>query len=183
MTDNSTINSTRKYRWYIMTGASGREQVICRHLKEKIESKGMEEHFEEILAPTVDVTRMKSGKQTTVAEKVIPGYILFKMDMNPESYDLVKSVFTNGLFLGPNGKPVPVSESEIQKILNSDNYISEGHVFLVDDKVKITEGPFEGFSGVITELEASKSYVKIEVSIFGSRTTMIELEINQIEKL
>ena len=171
--------------WYIVQTFSGFEQKVAEVLKETIQKKGLNDQISEVLVPVHEVTIVKKGKRVQRKKKYFPSYVLVKMEMNKELYHMIKNIQKVTGFLGTTGTPVSVSEKEIEKILGN---IKEGSLvpepsltFDVGEQVKVCEGPFASFSGLVEEVDEEKSRLKVSVSIFG-RPTPIELEYNQVEK-
>jgi len=173
--------------WYIIQTFSGFEQKVAETLKDIIKNKEklLEDKVEDVLVPTHEVTEVKRGKRVQRKKKYFPSYVLVKMEMNKELYHMIKNIQKVTGFLGTTGTPVPVSDKEIDKILGN---IKEGSLtpepslsFDVGEQVKVCEGPFASFSGLVEEVDEEKSKLKVSVSIFG-RPTPIELEYNQVEK-
>ena len=171
--------------WYIVQTFSGFEQKIAETLKDMIQKKKLDDKISEVLVPIHEVTVVKKGKRVQKKKKYFPSYILVKMEMNKELYHMIKNIQKVTGFLGTTGNPVPVSDIEIGKILGN---IKEGTLspepslsFEVGEQVKVCEGPFASFSGLVEEVDEDKLKLKVAVSIFG-RPTPIELEYNQVEK-
>ena len=171
--------------WYIVQTFSGFEKKVAETLKEMIQKKELSEKIVEVLVPMHEVTIVKKGKRVQRQKKYFPSYILVKMEMTKEFYHMIKNIQKVTGFLGTAGTPVPVSDKEIDKILGN---IKEGSLspepslsFDVGEQVKVCEGPFASFSGLVEEVDEEKSKLKVSVSIFG-RPTPIELEYNQVEK-
>jgi transcriptional antiterminator NusG len=171
--------------WYIVQTFSGFEQKIAETLKDMIQKKKLDDKISEVLVPVHEVTVVKRGKRVQKTKKYFPSYILVKMEMNKELYHMIKNIQKVTGFLGTTGNPVPVSDIEIAKILGN---IKEGTLspepslsFEVGEQVKVCEGPFASFSGLVEEVDEDKLKLKVAVSIFG-RPTPIELEYNQVEK-
>ena len=171
--------------WYIVQTFSGFEQKIAETLKDMIQKKKLDDKISEVLLPIHEVTVVKKGKRVQKKKKYFPSYILVKMEMNKELYHMIKNIQKVTGFLGTTGNPVPVSDIEIGKILGN---IKEGTLspepslsFEVGEQVKVCEGPFASFSGLVEEVDEDKLKLKVAVSIFG-RPTPIELEYNQVEK-
>ena len=171
--------------WYIVQTFSGFEQKVAETLKETIKKKELVTQIEDVLVPVHEVTEVKRGKRVQRKKEYFPSYVLVKMEMNKELYHMIKNIQKVTGFLGTTGTPVPVSDKEIGKILGN---IKEGAIttepslsFEVGEQVKVCEGPFASFSGLVEEVDEDKSKLKVSVSIFG-RPTPIELEYNQVEK-
>ena len=172
--------------WYIVQTFSGFEQKVSDTIKDKIKTKNLTEKILEVLVPMHQVTEVKRGKRVQRKKKYFPSYVLVKMEMNKELYHMIKNIQKVTGFLGTTGNPVPVSEKEIDKILGN---IKEGSLvpepsvsFDVGEQVKVCEGPFASFTGLVEEVDEEKSRLKVSVSIFG-RPTPVELEYNQVEKI
>ena len=172
--------------WYIVQTFSGFEQKVAETIKEKIKRKDeYKDKIDEILVPMHEVTEVKRGKRVQRKKKYFPSYVLVKMEMDKTLYHMIKNIQKVTGFLGTTGKPVPVADTEIDKILGN---IKEGSLvpepsvsFDIGEQVKVCEGPFASFSGLVEEVDEEKSRLKVSVSIFG-RPTPIELEYNQVEK-
>ena len=171
--------------WYIVQTFSGFEQKVTQTLKDNIKSKELDDKIEEVLVPMHEVTEVKRGKRVQKKKKYFPSYVLVKMEMTKELYHMIKNIQKVTGFLGTAGNPVPVSEKEIDKIMGR---IKEGTLapkteitFDIGEQVKVCEGPFASFSGLVEEVDEEKSRLKVSVSIFG-RPTPIDLEYNQVEK-
>jgi len=171
--------------WYIVQTFSGFEQKVSETLREIIEKRQLNEKISDVLVPMHEITEVKRGKRVQRKKKYFPSYLLIKMEMNKELYHMIKNIQKVTGFLGAMGKPVPVSEKEIDKIMGR---IKEGTLapkseisFDIGEQVKVCEGPFASFSGLVEEVDEDKSRLKVSVSIFG-RPTPIDLEYNQVEK-
>jgi len=171
--------------WYIVQTFSGFEQKVADNVKEILKKKKLEEEIEEILLPMHEVTEVKRGKRVQRKKKYFPSYLLVKMEMKKELYHMIKDIPKVTGFLGTTGTPVPVPEKEIDKIMGR---IKEGTLapkteitFDIGEQVKVCEGPFASFSGLVEEVDEERSRLKVSVSIFG-RPTPIDLEYNQVEK-
>ena len=171
--------------WYIVQTFSGFEQKVADTIKEMIKKNELSNKISDIVVPVHEVTVVKKGKRVQKKKKYFPSYVLVKMEMNKELYHMIKNIQKVTGFLGTTGTPVPVSDKEIDKILGN---IKEGSLipeptlsFDVGEQVKVCEGPFSSFSGLVEEVDEEKSRLKVSVSIFG-RPTPIELEYNQVEK-
>lgn len=175
-----------KARWYIVHAYSGSESRVAKVIQENAEKKGLSAYFEEILVPTEEVTEIKNGQKVNVDKKYLPGYVLIKMVMTDDTWYLVRNVPRVAGFLGANGKPTPISETEVKRIVDQLKASAETPRVAVDfeigDQVKITDGAFASFSGFIEEIEDDKQKLKVSVMIFG-RATPVELEYTQVEKV
>ena len=173
--------------WYIIQTFSGFEQKVAETLKDTIKKKEklLEDKIEDILVPTHEITEVKRGKRVQRKKKYFPSYVLVRMEMSKDLYHMIKNIQKVTGFLGTAGTPVPVPEKEIDKIMGR---IKEGTMapktqisFEIGEQVKICEGSFASFSGLVEEVDEEKARLKVSVSIFG-RPTPIDLEYNQVEK-
>ncbi len=175
-----------KIRWYIVQAASGKEVVVMDNLKDKIRLNKMEHYFGEIIVPTEEVVEMKAGQKYRSKRKFFPGYVLVQMEMNDNTWHLVRGVtWVLGFVGGSGNKPVPVSDSEINEILSR---VQEGVekpkpkvLFVAGEVVRIISGPFAEFDGVVDVVNYEKNRLVVSVLIFG-RSTPVELEFNQVQK-
>ena len=171
--------------WYIVQTFSGFEHKVADTLKDTVKSKGLDDKITDVLVPLHEVTEVKRGKRVQRKKKYFPSYVLVKMEMNKELYHMIKDIQKVTGFLGTTGVPAQVSDKEIEKILGN---IKEGSLvpeptvsFDIGEQVKVCEGPFASFTGLVEEVDEEKSRLKVSVSVFG-RPTPIELEYNQVEK-
>jgi len=171
--------------WYIVQAYSGFENKVADTIKDIMSKNSLENNLGEILVPTQKVVEVKKGKRTQKQKKYFPGYVLVKIDLDKNIYHKIKNIQKVSGFLGPEGKPVPVSEKEIKKIMGqideTEENPSAGITFEVGEKVKVCDGPFASFTGLIEEIDEEKLRLKVSVSIFG-RPTPVDLEFNQVEK-
>jgi len=172
-------------KWYIVQAFSGFEHKVAEVIKEIVKKKQLDEMIEQVEVPIHEVTEVKRGKRVQRKKKYFPSYVLVKMEMNKEIYHMIKNIQKVTGFLGTTGKPIPVPEKEIDKIMGN---IREGSLapkpkisFDIGEQVKVCEGPFASFSGLVEEVDEDKLRLKVSVSIFG-RPTPIDLEYNQVEK-
>lgn len=173
-------------RWYVVHAYSGFENQVKRSLEERVERSGMQDKFGQILVPTEEVVEMREGQKRNTARKFFPGYVLVQMDMDDESWHLVKDVpRVMGFIGGTSDRPAPISDREAQSILDR---IQEGVekprpkvLFEPGEVVRITEGPFNDFNGVVEDVDYEKSRLRVAVLIFG-RSTPVDLEFGQVEK-
>jgi len=174
-------------RWYVVHAYSNYENKVKLALEEKIELEGLQSHFGKILVPTEEVVEMRMGQQRKSERKFFPGYVLVQMDLNDETWHLVRNVpRVLGFIGGTSDRPAPISDKEADAILNR---VEEGVnkprpkvLFEVGETIRIIDGPFKDFNGNIEEVNYEKSRLKISVLIFG-RSTPVELEFGQVEKL
>ena len=173
-------------QWYIVHTYSGYEARVRDNLKQRVEAMGMEEEIGEVLIPTEDVVEMKEGKKKVTARKFFPGYVLINMEMSDEGWHLVKNTPKVTGFVGMGNKPTPLSQEEVDRIITQVTVSAEKpkpkFSFKPGEQVRITDGPFSNFTGVVEELNEDKSTLKVMVTIFG-RATPVELDFLQVEKV
>ena len=173
-------------RWYVVHAYSGFEQQVKRSLEERVKRKGLEELFGEILVPTEEVVEMREGQKRKSERKFFPGYVLVQMEMNDDTWHMVKDCPKVLGFIGGTGdRPSPITDKEADQILQR---VQEGVekprpkvLFEPGEMVRITDGPFNDFNGVVEEVDYEKSRMRVSVLIFG-RSTPVELEFGQVEK-
>ena len=173
-------------RWYVVHAYSQYENSVMKALRERIARAGLQEQFGEILVPTEEVMEIKDGVKRMTERKFFPGYVLVQMDMNEESWHLVKSTpKVMGFIGGTPDKPAPISDKEAEKIVNRVTESVEKPrpktLFEPGEAVRVKEGPFADFNGVVEEVNYDKSRLRVAVLIFG-RSTPVELEFSQVEK-
>jgi transcription termination/antitermination protein NusG len=173
-------------RWYIIHTYSNFEKKVAESVREQAANQGLSELFDEILVPTEEVVEVRRGRKVSSERRFFPGYVLAKMEMTDQAYHLIKNTPKVTGFLGSDNKPMPISEAEAQRILHQ---VQEGIErprptisYEVGEQVRVADGPFASFSGLIEEVDEERSRVKVAVSIFG-RPTPVELEFAQVEKL
>src|SRR5215475_14832419 len=173
-------------KWYIVHAYSNFEKKVASSIQEQAEMQGLTDLFEEIEVPTEEVVEVVRGRKRTVEKRHMPGYVLVKMKLTDEAYHLVKNTPKVTGFLGAENKPMPISEAEAMRILHQ---VQEGVErpkasvsFEIGENVRVADGPFASFSGVVEEIDEARSRVKVAVSIFG-RATPVELEFGQVEKV
>jgi transcriptional antiterminator NusG len=173
-------------RWYVVHAFSGYENTVKKSLEERVKRAGMEEYFGDILVPTEEVVEMKGGQKRRSDRKFFPGYVLVEMEMTDETWHLVKDVpKVMGFIGGTADRPAPISQREADAILNR---VQEGVdkpkpkvLFEPGEMVRVVDGPFNDFNGVVEEVNYDKSRLRVAVLIFG-RSTPVELEFHQVEK-
>ena len=171
--------------WYIVQAYSGFEKKVVESIKDILVKNKLESHVGEMLVPTQEVTEVKKGKRVKKQKKYFPGYILVKLEMTKQVFHLIKNLTKVSGFLGSGDVPTPISDAEIERILGqvseSANNPKSGISFEIGEKVKVCDGPFASFNGLVEEIDEEKSRLKVSVSIFG-RATPVALEYNQVEK-
>ena len=172
-------------RWYSVSVLSNFEKKIAEAIRTAAEEAGMQDMIEEVLVPTEEVIEVRRGKKVTTERRFMPGYVLVRMEMTPKGYHLINSINRVTGFLGTQGKPMPMRDDEVNAILNRVQETEDAprtliH-FEVGEQVKVNDGPFEGFSGMVEEVDADNNRLKVMVSIFG-RATPVDLEFMQVSK-
>lgn len=178
--------ATPGMQWYIVHAYSGMEKAVERNIRERIARSGMQEKFGRILVPTEEVVEIKNGQRKTAERRLFPGYVFVEMVMDDDTWHLVKHTSkVTGFVGGAKNRPAPISEEEVQKILQQ---MQEGAdkprhkvEFIVGEVVRIKDGPFTDFNGAVEEVNYEKSRLRVSVMIFG-RSTPVELEFAQVEK-
>jgi transcriptional antiterminator NusG len=173
-------------RWYVVHVYSGFEKKVVQSIKEQVAAKDMDDLFDEVLVPTEEVVEMRRGSKVKSDRKFFPGYVLVKMDLTDETWHLVKNTPKVTGFLGARGKPSPISEAEANRILMQ---VKEGVerpkpsvTFEIGEQVRVSDGPFTSFNGLVEDVDEEKARLKVSVSSFG-RATPVDLEYSQVEKL
>jgi transcriptional antiterminator NusG len=173
-------------RWYIVHAYSNFERKVAESIKERAASAGLSDMFEEVLVPMEEVVEMRRGRKVSSERKFFPGYVLVKMDLNDQTYHLIKATPKVTGFLGTENKPIPITEEEAGRILQQ---VQEGVerpkpsvTFEIGEQVRVADGPFASFNGLVEEVDEERARLKVAVSIFG-RPTPVELEYAQVEKL
>jgi len=172
-------------RWYSVSVLSNFEKKVADQIRTAVADANLGDEIDEVLVPTEEVIEVRRGKKVTSERRFMPGYVLVRMEMTSRGYHLISSINRVTGFLGPQGKPMPMRDAEVNQILNR---VEEGEAqprnlirFDVGEKVKVTDGPFEGFDGMVEDVDEAHSRLKVSVSIFG-RATPVELEFTQVSK-
>jgi transcriptional antiterminator NusG len=174
-----------EHKWYIVHAYSNFEKKVAEAIKQAAGEKGMSELFEEVFVPTEDVTEVRRGRKITAERRYLPGYVLVKMVLNDQTYHLIKDTPKVTGFLGAGNKPMPVSQREVDRIrgvvTDSIERPRSTITFEIGENVRVVDGPFASFSGVVEDVDEDTQRVKVAVSIFG-RATPVELEFVQVQK-
>lgn len=172
-------------RWYSVSVLSNFEKKIAEAIQTKAAEQGLDDQIDEVLVPTEEVIEIRRNKKVTAERRFMPGYVLVHMEMSDEGYHLINSINRVTGFLGPQGRPMPMRDAEVQAILGR---VQEGEDaprtlinFDIGEKVKVNDGPFEDFDGMVEEVDEENQRLKVTVSIFG-RATPVELEFTQVSK-
>lgn len=173
-------------RWYVVQVYSGFEQKISDSIMEQATKKGFANDIEEIMVPTEEVVEVKRGQRVKSERRIFPGYILIKMEMSDEGWHLIKNTDKVTGFLGGGRKPVPISQREAEAMMKN---IQEGVdsprpsvIYDIGEELRVIDGPFASFNGIVEEIDEEKQKLKVSVSIFG-RATNVELDYGQVEKI
>ena len=173
-------------RWYVVHVYSGSETKVAQSIEEQVRQAGFEDMIEEVLVPTEEVVEMRRGAKHSAERKFFPGYVLVRMDLTDETWHLVKNTPKVTDFLGGQGRPSPITDAEAERIIYQ---VKEGVerpkpsiTFEIGEQVRVCDGPFNSFNGLVEDVDEERARVKVAVSIFG-RATPVELEYSQVEKL
>jgi transcriptional antiterminator NusG len=173
-------------RWYVVHVYSGFEKKIAQQIKEQAAQKGLADEVDEVLVPAEQVLEMRRGQKVSAEHKLLPGYVLVKMELTDDAWHLVKNIPKVTGFLGSKTRPSPISEAEAERMMKQAQEGAEhprpSVLFEVGEQVRVADGPFTSFNGTVEEVDAEKGRLKVSVSIFG-RATPVELEYSQVEKV
>lgn len=174
------------FRWYIVQAYSNFEKKVAEAIEKEAQQKGLSAFFEKILVPTEKVVEVRRGRKVDSERKFFPGYVLVRAELTDDVFHLIKNTPKVTGFLGSDSKPVPISDAEAERILVQVNEGGErprsSVTFEVGEQVRVADGPFASFNGIVQEVEEDRARLKVEVSIFG-RATPVELEFGQVEKV
>ncbi len=172
-------------RWYVVHVYSGFEKKIAEQIKEQARQKGLADQFDEVLVPSEEVVELRRGQKINAERKFFPGYVLVKMELTDDAWHLVKDTPKVTGFLGTKLRPSPITEAEADRIIKQAQEGVErprpAILFEIGEQVRVADGPFTSFNGIVEEIDEEKGRVKVSVSIFG-RSTPVELEYSQVEK-
>jgi transcription termination/antitermination protein NusG len=172
--------------WYVLRVQSGREDRVCENLRKRVRAAGLDQHVERVLVPTETVSEIKGGRKRNYRRKIFPGYVLVQMDITDDVWFLIRETSGIGDFVGAHGRPAPMEPHEVERLLGEMERTQEKPKvkiqFQKGESVKIKEGPFESFDGIVDDVDPEKGIVKVIVTIFG-RPTPVELEYWQVEAI
>ncbi|MGI4775458.1 MAG: transcription termination/antitermination protein NusG [Janthinobacterium lividum] len=173
------------HKWYTIHTSPGSEKKVKQMIADQIEKQGMAEHFENILIPVIEVSGVRRGKAVKTEKNLMPGYIFIKMNINDESWRLVKRVPKISGFLGSNGNPQELKDEDIQRIIKQLETEASGatsiKLYDVGEQIVVVDGPFDSFVGLVEEVDNEKQRLRVSISIFG-KATPIDLNFTQIKK-
>jgi transcriptional antiterminator NusG len=178
--------ATNEKQWYVLRVASGQEDRVRRGLEARVKAKGIEERVPRILVPTETVTEIKGGRKRTIKRKIYPGYVIVEMQMDEATWFLIRETPGVGDFIGAHGKPEPMAQEEVEKLIGQVEKETEKPKLKIEfakgDAVKIKEGPFENYDGVVDEVDPKKGTVRVIITVFN-RPTSVELGYWQVEAI
>ena len=173
-------------RWYVLHAYSGYEKKVADSILDQADKLGIKEHIEDISVPTQNITEVKRGVRVNTERKIFPGYILIKMNLNDDTWHIIKTTPKLSGFLGNKGKPVPISNAEAkrisQQVIDGVEKTRPAIMYDIGEQVKVIDGPFASFNGEIEQIDEDKARLRVAVSIFG-RSTPVDLEYSQVEKV
>jgi transcriptional antiterminator NusG len=172
-------------RWYSVSVLSNFEKKVAEQIRASVAENGLEDQIDEVLVPTEEVIEVRRGKKVSTERRFMPGYVLVHMEMSDQGYHLINTINRVTGFLGPQGRPMPMRDAEVNQILNR---VQEGEEaprtlisFEIGERVKVNDGPFEGFDGMVEGVDDDSQKLRVSVSIFG-RETPVELDFTQVAK-
>ena len=173
-------------RWYVLHAYSGYEKKVADSIIDQADKLGIKEHIEDISVPTQNIVEVKRGVRVNTERKIFPGYILIKMNLNDDTWHIIKTTPKLSGFLGNKGKPIPISNSEAkrisQQVIDGVEKTRPAIMYDVGEQVKVIDGPFASFNGEIEQIDEEKARLRVAVSIFG-RSTPVDLDYSQVEKV
>jgi transcriptional antiterminator NusG len=175
-----------KCRWYVLHAYSGYEKKVAESIMDQANKLAISEHIEDISVPTQNIVEVKRGVRINTERKIFPGYILIKMNLNDDTWHIIKNTPKLSGFLGNKGKPVPISNSEAKRIseqvIDGVEKSRPAVMYDIGEQVKVIDGPFASFNGEVEQIDEEKARLRVAVSIFG-RLTPVDLEYSQVEKV
>ena len=175
-----------KTRWYVLHAYSGYEKKVAESILDQATKLGIKDQIEDISVPTQNIVEVKRGVRVNTERKIFPGYILIKMNLNDDTWHIIKTTPKLSGFLGNKGKPIPISNSEAQRIsqqvVDGVEKSRPAIMYDVGEQVKVIDGPFASFNGEVEQIDEEKARLRVAVSIFG-RSTPVDLEYSQVEKV
>ena len=173
-------------RWYVLHAYSGYEKKVADSIIDQADKLGIKEHIEDISVPTQNIVEVKRGVRVNTERKIFPGYILIKMNLNDDTWHIIKTTPKLSGFLGNKGKPIPISNAEAkrisQQVIDGVEKTRPAIMYDVGEQVKVIDGPFASFNGEIEHIDEEKARLRVAVSIFG-RSTPVDLDYSQVEKV
>jgi transcriptional antiterminator NusG len=172
------------FRWYVVNTYSGHENKVKQNLEHRVSTMGQKRHVRQVVVPTETTSEMKDGQKVTVEKRTMPGYVLVNMDLNEESWQVVKGTPGVTGFVGASNEPVPLTQGEVDRLLHREVAVRERKraTFTIGESVKVVAGPLSDFSGEIAEINEDAARLKVLVSIFG-RETPVEVGFDQVKKI
>jgi len=175
-----------QYRWYVLHAYSGYEKKVAESILDQANKLGIKEHIEDISVPTQNIVEVKRGVRVNTERKIFPGYILIKMNLNDDTWHIIKTTPKLSGFLGNKGKPIPISNAEAkrisQQVIDGVEKSRPAVMYDIGEQVKVIDGPFASFNGEVEQIDEDKARLRVAVSIFG-RSTPVDLEYSQVEKV
>ena len=175
-----------QHRWYVLHAYSGYEKKVAESILDQANKLGIKEHIEDISVPTQNIVEVKRGVRVNTERKIFPGYILIKMNLNDDTWHIIKTTPKLSGFLGNKGKPIPISNAEAkrisQQVIDGVEKSRPAVMYDIGEQVKVIDGPFASFNGEVEQIDEDKARLRVAVSIFG-RSTPVDLEYSQVEKV
>ena len=175
-----------QHRWYVLHAYSGYEKKVAESILDQANKLGIKEHIEDISVPTQNIVEVKRGVRVNTERKIYPGYILIKMNLNDDTWHIIKTTPKLSGFLGNKGKPIPISNAEAKRIseqvIDGVEKTRPAVMYDIGEQVKVIDGPFASFNGEVEQIDEDKARLRVAVSIFG-RSTPVDLDYSQVEKV